>query len=394
LNIWPGIWRAAIVIACIVCSHAARAEDDIAEDLKKAKDGFVEADSERRRILGSLYAINRRMKKITREKSHLTDELFSAQGVAKGTARSIATLEAQIAEEKVALRRRLRALYKLSGQGYVAVLFSQESPLELDQAMRGLKTIADRDYRLIRSYQRNVATYKSERTHLKRQVENLVALERRIREQEGKLVAEHKAKTAFVSGLEASQAAQIAKVQSLRAKSIDAGVRGEDEKLDSLLRPSFFENKGQLLAPIAGRVARPYGPTIDEKTRAELAHKGWLIAASRGTPIAASFDGAVAFSGSMPGYGHLIVIDHGDHYYTVYGHGAKPRQKVGDNVRRGQTIAEVGSSSWRDGDGMYFEIRHFSDSEDPARWIRPALRAPSIGENLTTSAMKQQEKHL
>ena len=261
----------------------------------------------------------------------------------------------------------------------MAVLFSQQSPVELDQALHGLRTVADRDYRLIRSYQRNVAAYRDQRSKLKRQVEKLVTLERKIREQEGRLVAEHQAKAAVVSGLEASKAAQIERMQAIRADA--PAIPGADEKLVSLLQASFFERKGRLPPPVAGTVTRGYGAILDERSGAQLSHRGWQIAAARGAPIAAVFDGSIAFSGWMDGYGSLIVVDHGDHYYTIYGNSAKPRFKPGDSVKLGQTIAEVGDSSWRSGKGIYFEIRHFSEPEDPARWVR-ANGAPSLARAL------------
>ena len=356
--------RLATLMAILILAFLpieARASDPLAETVLRTQHSISEADAEGRRILGSLYAINKRMKKITLEKGHLTDELFSVQGSAKDTAHVIAGLEGQIVEQKASLRTRLRTLYKLSGQSYVAILFSQRSPAELDEALRGLRTIADRDHRLIRSYQLNVAAHRDQRLKLRQQVEKLVVLERKIRAQEEKLVAEHRAKTAVVSGLEASKAAQIERLQTLRA-----GADGVS------LKSSFFESKGRLGAPLAGAVTRGFGAIVDERTKAQLSHKGWQISGARGAPISAVFDGSIAYSGWIAGYGNVIVVDHGDHYYSVYGNSAKPRFKSGDAIQRGQTIGEVGATAWRDGGGIYFEIRHFSDPEDPARWVGSA----------------------
>ena len=348
---------------------SAPAAAAIADKLARSKASIAQADSESRRILGSLYAINRRMKKITREKSQLTDELYSVQGNAKGTARAIAELERKIIDQKTTLKRRLRALYKLSGENYVAILFSQRSLPDLDQAMRGLKAIADRDYQMIREYQRNALARRTQKNKLRQQAEKLVALEKRIQQQEGRLVAEHRAKSAVVSSLEASKTEEIARLQSLRATA--SASRGGDERIESLLRASFFESKGKLQEPVAGgALARPFGPIRDEAARIALSNKGWHIGAARGSPIAAIFDGVVAHSGWMNGYGSVVVIDHGDHYYSVYAHAQKIRVKPGDAVKKGQTFAEIGATAWRDGEGLYFEIRHFSDAEDPARWIR------------------------
>jgi septal ring factor EnvC (AmiA/AmiB activator) len=71
----------------------------------------------------------------------------------------------------------------------------------------------------------------------------------------------------------------------------------------------------------------------------------------------------------MQGYGQTVIIDHGDHYYTVYGHISRVKAKIGDTLKAGEVFAEAGPASRRMSEGMYFEIRHFSEPENPAHWI-------------------------
>lgn len=346
----------------------AKAKDDTAslvEKVQKSKQQIVEAESEKRRILGSLYTIQQRMKKITSEKSHLTDELFQAQDSVKNVARVIAQLEGEIGKQRTALRKRLRALYKLSGEGYVSILFSRSNAADLDESLRFLKIVTENDYKMIRSYQANVATYKAQKDKLKKQVERLVGIEKRIKTQENLLVVEQNSKSKIVSELDMKKNKNIDKIKSLRTK---ADAIEPDAEVANLLRPSIFEQKGQLAAPIQGDVVEDFGLIVDERFKIRFAHKGWTYSAATGAGIQAVFDGTLVRSEWIDGYGTIAVIDHGDHYYSVYGHLTKLKVKVGEEVNKGQAIAEAGPID-DTRQGLYFELRHFSEPENPTAWI-------------------------
>ena len=96
-------------------------------------------------------------------------------------------------------------------------------------------------------------------------------------------------------------------------------------------------------------------------------HKGWLYAPGTGsTAVSAVFDGVVARTQWVAGYGTTAVIDHGDHYYSVYAHISKMRAKTGEPLRKGEAFADADGPK-----GLYFELRHFSEAENPARWLTP-----------------------
>ena len=81
------------------------------------------------------------------------------------------------------------------------------------------------------------------------------------------------------------------------------------------------------------------------------------------------FFGKVAFAGWIDGYGQTIIIDHGDHYYSLYAHNSLLQKKTGDEVAGGETIAQSGDTASLHGPGLYMEIRHFSESLDPLPWL-------------------------
>ena len=361
--------------------------NELVEKVQEARAKIEESEVAKRKILGTIYTIQQRMKRISHEKNNLTDELYHVQDSVKGVAKLIAVLEKQIEGQRKILKHRLSALYKLSGEGYVAILFSQESPLDMDEALRNLKTVTQKDYALIRSYQDNVTLYKSQRKKLKVQVEHLVSLESRIKTQEGLLAKEHQQKSQIVSELDRSRTAHIKKIRAIRDDSKRAAGLASFENsgaLAELLKPSIFEQKGQLPVPVQGRVIRDFGMITNDRYKLQLSHKGWLFDAAKGAAVTSVFDGAVAFASWIKGYGQVVIIDHSDHYYTVYAHITRVKVKTGDTISKGQVIAEIGAEirseistphstdESRDNAGLYFEIRHFSEPENPTAWL--ALR--------------------
>jgi murein DD-endopeptidase MepM/ murein hydrolase activator NlpD len=103
---------------------------------------------------------------------------------------------------------------------------------------------------------------------------------------------------------------------------------------------------------------------------------GINIAAAKGTPIVASNDGIVAYSGNeLRGFGNLILIKHADGWTTAYAHCDSILVKRGDRVRRGQTIAKVGATGAVSEPQLHFEIRRGTRALDPMSYLPPTSTA-------------------
>jgi lipoprotein YgeR len=122
-------------------------------------------------------------------------------------------------------------------------------------------------------------------------------------------------------------------------------------------------------APVGNiALAWPAAGTLVHKFGAGGA-KGLEIAAAAGTSIVAAAPGSVAYVGNaLRGYGNLVILRHTGNFMTVYAHNRKLLVKEGQNVRQGQTIAEMGTL---DGGkpALYFEVRAGGKSVDPMRFL-------------------------
>ena len=123
----------------------------------------------------------------------------------------------------------------------------------------------------------------------------------------------------------------------------------------------FASQKGRLLFPLAGRAE--VRPAQREGTNGP----GLEIHAAVGTPVRAVFGGRIAFADRYGPYGRLVIVDHGDHYYSVAGNLASVDVKVGDEVSAGERLGTVGDEG--KGAMLYFEIRHGTDTLAPSPWL-------------------------
>lgn len=101
----------------------------------------------------------------------------------------------------------------------------------------------------------------------------------------------------------------------------------------------------------------------------ESTNKGVDIAGKAGDPILAAADGKVVYAGAgLRGYGHLVILKHNNTYLTAYAHNQKLLVKEDQNVKKGQKIAEMGSSD-ADRVKLHFEVRRQGKPVDPSRYL-------------------------
>ncbi|RME39929.1 MAG: M23 family metallopeptidase [Deltaproteobacteria bacterium] len=121
--------------------------------------------------------------------------------------------------------------------------------------------------------------------------------------------------------------------------------------------------------PVQGWLTSTFGMRISPFTGKRKMHEGLDIAARTGTPVFATADGVVTEAGTAPGYGKLVVIDHGYGYKTYYGHNSRIFVKIGQRVRRGDKIAAVGSTGSSTGPHVHYEVRRNGVPVNPRKYL-------------------------
>jgi murein hydrolase activator len=219
------------------------------------------------------------------------------------------------------------------------------------------------------------------------QREALQALEARQQQQSAELVAAQSEQEHAIAALTGASAQREQALQKLRNRiaggesELEQLRTGERElvtligRLKDLLAeiPAGFHanqplarQRGRLPWPARGKLLARYGAP---KAGGKLKWSGIWIAAADGAPVRAVANGRVAYVGRLQRFGLLAVVEHGDGYYTLYGHAADIPKKVGESVRAGEVLARAGNSGGHGETGVYFELRKGAQAVDPMEWL-------------------------
>ena len=159
-----------------------------------------------------------------------------------------------------------------------------------------------------------------------------------------------------------SEAEDLSDRSALLERRLDVVERELTERSERLARmPS--------LLPVPGLIGGGFGWRRDPFTGAKQFHRGVDVSAPPGTPVFAPADGIVLAADREGGYGNVLTISHGDGMVTRYGHLSAFKAKAGQEVRRGDTIAMVGSSGRSTGPHLHYEVLLEGRQVDPMAYV-------------------------
>ncbi len=149
--------------------------------------------------------------------------------------------------------------------------------------------------------------------------------------------------------------------KSLKIEEISKPVK-QIKRVGTKKRP-LTTGSGTFLRPTVGSLSSRYG------SRWGRTHTGIDIQGAYGTPIMAADGGVVTFAGWEDGYGNYIIINHENGYQTAYAHCSTLSKKVGDRVKKGETIAKMGNSGRVTGTHLHFEVKKNGAFCDPLKFV-------------------------
>lgn len=292
----------------------------------------------------------------------------------RATEAQIAALVPRIEQQKADLRKRLVALYRLGGLSYVRMFLALDEDRNPIEAMSMLSYLVTRDARLVSRFQsarQQLAVRRQQLAQRQAQLQQTLAVveQRRVaviaaREQQQRVLAKLRTEE---SGAQQQLAVLEEKARRLQ-RLVDVLSQQKQSGIATAL--DIRSVQGALEWPVAGKVIERFGRQRNPKFSTFTINNGLKIEAVAGTPVRAVFQGTVLFSQWFKGYGNLIILDHGNRVFSLYGNLKAPSVAVGDRISPGQTIAGVGESEEAGSGHLYFEIRQDNKPEDPQKWLR------------------------
>ncbi|OXM86332.1 murein hydrolase activator EnvC family protein [Paenibacillus rigui] len=327
----------------------------------------------------------------------LNDQIFNTKAELKDIGQQVDEVEAQIEARDALLKSRLRLMYMNGVVSYTDVLLNATSFGDFLDRLYALKSIASQDKKILEDNQHDRAVKVEKEAQSQKKLADLSDLYGQQSATNADLQQKDKEKHVLIASLDKKQKEQeeitedeeanmiaFAKQQSTlmaakrKQEADEAAARAAAAKAKSgsgggpLITPSFAGGKFGYPLPKLAVMSSDYGYRSDPFTGAKKLHKGIDLAMPNGTDILAAGDGVVIVASWWSGYGNTVIIDHGGGYWTLYGHirnGGTVVEK-GDTVKRGQKIAEVGSTGESTGNHLHFEVRVNSEPVDPKPYLR------------------------
>jgi len=324
-----------------------------------------------------LNKIDRSLDHARKQISRYKRELVSIQNKIDQNTRASVNLKREIEVGEVYMSGRLVALYKLSRLGRIQILASAETMYELFQRIAALERILEHDEKIRKKLVNQRTRSEQILSRLEKQRKEKLVIESKYESQIQTMSQDKARRSALLAEIRNKKSLELAAIDVLKkaARTLDRTIEtlnvekpSSREEIKSAAKP-FLELKGLLKMPVRGKIITKFGLFRDAKFNIENFKSGIDIQAERGEPIRAVSSGRVLYSSWFKGYGNMVIIDHGDHYYTVYAHAEETFKSKGDKVDTREVIATVGDSGSMKGPGLYFEVRHRGKPLDPMDWI-------------------------
>ncbi|QAA34122.1 hypothetical protein C1I91_22205 [Clostridium manihotivorum] len=331
----------------------------------------------------------------------LQGKINSVQSDINKTSKDIESVEKDIekkeqeeAEKRELLGMRLRAAYKTNiGEQILGVILGSDNLTDFMQKMTVITTIMQKDNELItevkkvqedlKSKQKDLSSKKSE---LDKQKSDVVAQQSQLKSAQQSLMQQrddNKQKYDELSSLRNQQNSIISSLSDTEKKIAAkvADLEEDNESLQKQLDSTFnsinnekaddgVASNGQAFnKPASGPITDDYGPRTNPVTGLKGFHTGVDIGAPLGAPIKASKSGTVVRVELNSIYGHMVIIDHGNGYQTMYGHMKIVYVQVGQKVTQSTVIALVGSEGRSTGPHVHFEIRVNGQAKNPHDYV-------------------------
>jgi septal ring factor EnvC (AmiA/AmiB activator) len=285
----------------------------------------------------------------------------------------VATLTPRIAHHKQFLRKRLAALYRLGGLSYLRLLLSIDERRDPVKAVSMLSFLVSHDAHAVMRFQGEREQLRARYTELADRHRQLAGVRQMVEERQRAMASARAAKEKVLRSLQSEGSHGEEKLAGLEEKA-----KRLEHLLDVLSRqnggtPAAIDIRsvaGALAWPLKGKIVEQFGKQRNPKFSTVTFNNGLKIAAAAGTEVHAVFAGTVLFSQWFKGYGNLVILDHGNRVFSLYGNLKVPSLLVGSHVDAGQTIAGVGESEDMQSGFLYFEIRQDNKPEDPQKWLR------------------------
>jgi len=301
-------------------------------------------------------------------------ELARVSVARDNAAEHVATLAAARVAETPGVKQRLVELSKRGRAGYLQLLLAANDVRAMGRMARGVAAVAELDRVRLETHRRTLAAERTALNELEQQRAAMVTLQRDAARARAAVEAAVTARGRLIDELDQRRdlAAQfVVELQQAQLQLERTIASTETSSTVAALPIRPFQ--GDLAWPVDGKVASRFGRSSSGRFGTSIVRNGIELATAQGATAAAVHEGTVAFAGPFAGFGTLVIVDHGNSAFTLYGHLIEAGVSAGTTVSRGAALGKVGLSP-SGGAALYFELRIDGRPVDPLEWLRRSSR--------------------
>lgn len=362
-------------------SRGAAAERDlegIKNKIEREKQGLSQVQRQEGSILQALNQIESSLEAKRRDLRAANNNLNTITQEVERLEVEQERIKTSMQQREGLLQKRAVALYRWYRGGSPLVLLNGDTTLGTYlQRQRYLQTTLTYDRDLVAKLGAEVKTSEAVRANLTQRKTELDERRQTLAKAQEAVQEEAEKKKEILASLKQEKESRVRALKELEVAAARLQKMVDDLTREASIRPpevppggGLSVLRGRLDWPVRGELKREFGKSKHREFATDVFRNGIDIDAHIGDEIRAVERGRIVFADRMAGYGKMIIVDHGERYYTIYAHLAEFTKKNGDTVRRGEPIGLVGDSDSLTGAGLYFEMRKDGRSIDPMPWFR------------------------
>jgi len=360
-----------------------REMDYVEDNKKKVEQDKQYVSTQKTQTAESINLILSQIESVNAELQLVDSQIADTENALIAAGEQLVEAEERIVERDALLDSRMRLMYTNGFVTYTDVLLSSNSFADFLDRMDALRTILGQDKEILAAHQADKALIEEKQADIEKKLGEIRTLYSKKEDYYNKLIDKEKEKEVMIAQFNAQmedldhraeELEEISAEQEAVLMKLARAEKAEIEKQNKKKNKVYYSG-GKLAMPIKDnyRQSSGFGPRTHPITgKKGKMHNGLDFAAPAGTAIYAAESGTVIVAQSMSGYGNTVIIDHGNGLWTLYGHIRKGGIKVekGETVKRGQKIAEVGTTGTSTGNHLHFEVRLNEKPVNPVNYLK------------------------
>lgn len=361
--------------------------EEIQRQAREKREAATKLKTKERQALGQLRRTERELSLTRRRLRDLSRKRQNLDIQLQVTHSNLSRNLAQLSDQKARLRRRLRVMYEFGPAREIEFLLSSQSFAQILTRWDYLMMVAEHDRQLLEDVERRKEVVETLEQRLEGHRQQVERTAHQTTAENTRLARQRSQRESAVHDIQTQRQAYEAAAAELErtARSIqrllaqlEARRRAEQQRARAEGRPitpytgDFSRARGALDWPVRGDVVGRFG--IETNPRfpdVKVPNNGIDIATPIGTAVHAVAKGKVDYvNDDFASYGQVVIVNHGDGYYTLYAHLSDIGVSVGQEVTPGQLIGRSGDTGSLKGPVLHFEVRRGGSALNPEDWLR------------------------